>query len=235
MRIRRLDGIRAIAVIAVMLLHHAFPFGWEGVELFFVLSGFLITNILRKTRTSPTYWSRFYLKRAARILPPLVPMFLGTILFSKHLSVIGILGYGLFLGNFLDVSRYGIALLGPLWSLAVEEHFYLIWPSAVKRFTDQFLFSVTLAILFIEPIVREVATHYASSFRVIYELTPFRLDGLAAGAALAFLLDRDRSKQFFKSWGFLSFGVSLSIYIAASLLLTTFDRPHNSIIFNSFG
>jgi hypothetical protein len=79
MRIDRSDGIRAVVILMVLLLHRgSLTFGWTGVDLFFVLSGFLITGILRKTRTHQDYWSGFYSRRAARILPLHVAAFSGV-------------------------------------------------------------------------------------------------------------------------------------------------------------
>src|ERR1700728_5339420 len=67
------DGIRGVAILLVLIMHAGwFDTGWVRVDLFFVLSGFLITGILRRTRTEPFYWRRFYIKRATRILPPLL-------------------------------------------------------------------------------------------------------------------------------------------------------------------
>jgi peptidoglycan/LPS O-acetylase OafA/YrhL len=67
------DGIRGVAILLVLIMHAGwFDTGWVGADLFFVLSGFLITRILRKSRSEPFYWRRFYIKRATRILPPLL-------------------------------------------------------------------------------------------------------------------------------------------------------------------
>jgi len=74
-RLAQLDGLRAVAVVLVMLQHHFdfLPWGWVGVHLFFALSGFLITGILRRARGDRAFWGPFYVKRGTRILPPLVP------------------------------------------------------------------------------------------------------------------------------------------------------------------
>jgi peptidoglycan/LPS O-acetylase OafA/YrhL len=73
MRIERLDGLRALAILMVVALHSdhlGIWFGYSGVDLFFVISGYFITGMLRRTRTTTVYWSRFYIPRIARILPP---------------------------------------------------------------------------------------------------------------------------------------------------------------------
>jgi peptidoglycan/LPS O-acetylase OafA/YrhL len=126
-RIGRLDGIRAIAILFVFARHtgllHA---GWIGVDLFFVLSGFLITGILRRERTSEVYWRSFYLKRACRILPPLLLCFIGAALVTPIPVHRGI-WYALFAANIaLAAHPKEAGALVVLWSLAVEEHFYYL-------------------------------------------------------------------------------------------------------------
>src|SRR5580658_2055432 len=94
------DGIRGIAVLMVLLAHGTwFKSGWAGVDLFFVLSGFLITGILRKTRSEPFYWRRFYIKRATRILPPVLLAVIATVVLWPDSSPIAIGGYLLSLGD----------------------------------------------------------------------------------------------------------------------------------------
>src|ERR1035437_1333738 len=133
MRIQRLDGLRAIAVGAVVLHHHLLVSGgWVGVELFFVLSGFMITTILRRDRKDPAYWKRFYIRRATRILPPVMALILLVAVYYQP-PVRSLLVYIFFLGNFANLTRWGMSSqLGLLWSLAIEEHFYLMFPFAVR-------------------------------------------------------------------------------------------------------
>src|SRR6202021_2628918 len=101
------DGIRGLAILMVLIGHAGwFNNGWMGVDLFFVLSGFLITGILRRSRTEPFYWRRFYIKRATRILPPLVLGIALTACLWPHASAIGLVGYLLSLGNVIDITRW---------------------------------------------------------------------------------------------------------------------------------
>jgi hypothetical protein len=95
--------IRAIAVLLVVLFHvgHYVTFGWVGVQLFFVLSGYLITGILRKIRSQPDYWREFYKKRAARILPPMLLLIVACTIFAKDRQLPTILGYTFFAGNIM--------------------------------------------------------------------------------------------------------------------------------------
>src|SRR5271170_5097741 len=131
-RIPRLDGIRGLAISMVLLHHHELlKTGWTGVDLFFVLSGFLITRILVDSKDEDNYWGSFYRKRVFRILPPLIPLLIIGILFSPHITPWAAVGYTLFLGNVVNATGHAVYMLFNVWSLAVEEHFYLLWPVVV--------------------------------------------------------------------------------------------------------
>ena len=132
-RIVQLDGLRAIAVGAVFLQHALKAPLWMGVDLFFVLSGLLITGILldRKAR-GQSYFSHFYARRVRRILPPYVLLLVvSTILFGAgwlpHWP-----WFAFFSTNIgLSLGSIGHDSLNVLWSLAVEEQFYIFWPFVV--------------------------------------------------------------------------------------------------------
>lgn len=142
-----IDGLRAIAVLSVVLCHagiSTFAGGFAGVDVFFVISGFLITQILAQDLDQGQFsLLRFYERRARRILPALVVMVLATVLpalywmlpFQRDEYGQSVIGVGLFLSNvaFLLQSGYfatdaGLKPLLHTWSLAVEEQFYLIYP-----------------------------------------------------------------------------------------------------------
>lgn len=150
--IRSLDGVRGLAFCLVFFQHfaggnhiHLWPLeiirgvGWTGVDLFFVLSGFLITGILYDTRSDPEYFRKFYVRRALRIFPlyyaVLLLIFLSTPLLHLHWHWYH-LAYPLYASNFLNAllpftNTFGFDPwldLGHFWSLAVEEQFYLVWP-----------------------------------------------------------------------------------------------------------
>src|SRR5215469_12179944 len=155
-RIDRVDGVRAIA-IALVVAHHfdLLPLGWTGVHLFFVLSGLLITGILRRSRHDRSYWAPFYVKRATRILPPLVLTVLSTAVFlSIPWRKLGFY-YIFFAANFAEAFHRGESrTLGVMWSLAVEEQFYFFWPFAVRFLNRTQLMRMLLLLLFFEPILR---------------------------------------------------------------------------------
>ena len=129
--IPQLDGIRAFAILGVFLYHSPLHFkgGWAGVDLFFVLSGFLITRILASHREMPIkqYFGTFYMRRARRILPPYIAlMIIASLLFGFS----WLPTWYTYLGA-MNFPRVGPPELSMLWSLAVEEQFYLFWPFVV--------------------------------------------------------------------------------------------------------
>lgn len=234
MRIDRLDGVRAIALLMVLLFHQgSFSHGWTGVDLFFVLSGFLITGILRKTRTDEGYWLRFYSRRAARILPPVLLLILVYSLAVKPPFLV-IIGYTLFAGNFMNGTAYGRSILAPLWSLAVEEHFYLLWPVIVLMFDRRKLIIGLVVLLVAEPVLRAVMTPHVATFETIYDLTPFRLDGLAAGSLLALLTEGGVTLPIQRFAGWIALFLTATMYVILALA-PSFVRHSNSAIFNSLG
>ena len=206
-----------------------------GVDLFFVLSGFLITRILWNTRDRSDYWTTFYRKRALRILPPLIPLLIFGIAFTKHLSAWAAAGYLFFMGNVVDAWHLGSAVLGITWSLAIEEHFYLLWPLAVLFLSRRRLIQLSCVILCVEPILRVVFSH-TQPLGMIYLLTPFRLDGLAAGSLLALLDSHGEAQSLLKRYSGALAVVPIAIY--AGLLAyfgEAFSRDANTRLFNGLG
>src|SRR5882762_776576 len=172
-----LDTLRGIAVLAVLFLHgfswrygnlhytglaRVFMLvtqtGWIGVNLFFVLSGFLISGILLDSKSQPHYFRRFYARRALRILPAYYALlFLLAVL---HQATAAFLGLSFFyLANL--TSFFGVVMgYGPLWSLAVEEHFYVLWPAIVRKLRTQTLAIVLVMVCALVPIARVMAFRY---------------------------------------------------------------------------
>lgn len=193
-RIVALDGLRAIAVMAVFLQHAVKAPLWMGVDLFFVISGFLITGILvdRKAR-GQSYFTHFYSRRARRILPPyLLLLAVSTCLFGVA-WVAHWPWFAFFATNVgVSIGDIGHPSLNVLWSLAVEEQFYLVWPFVVLFSSERALMWIAAAMIVITPLLRAIATPWFSSFWPIYYLTPFRMDLLCAGALMSMLIRRDR-------------------------------------------
>jgi peptidoglycan/LPS O-acetylase OafA/YrhL len=205
---RELDGIRGIAALlvffhhlcnasitpgnwspAILALRGVFEFGVAGVDIFFVLSGFLITSLLIRDRTSPAYYSDFYWKRALRILPVYALCILGVLFFIPHSRGYVLLSV-LFLANFANV--FHIQGVGPFWSLAIEEQFYLLWPSVVRRRSVATLTRWALAIAGLSVVLRFAS---AAAGHHNYVLTYLRCDSLAVGALLACRFERSQREQ----------------------------------------
>jgi peptidoglycan/LPS O-acetylase OafA/YrhL len=214
-RLPELDGLRAIAILLVLFSHHlasvpipqvryVIEMGWVGVDLFFVLSGFLIGGILLDQRPATNYYRVFYLRRFLRIVPLyallVVPglMILGFGLqshFAGHSlanqSADGIWLCAVFLQNVGSVFGFGVpAYLGPTWSVAVEEQFYLLLPPLVKNFDVRKLLKVLLAAILFAPLLRGILifTFGGRVAEPCYVLLPCRWDSLLLGVlgAIAF-------------------------------------------------
>jgi peptidoglycan/LPS O-acetylase OafA/YrhL len=234
-RNQSLDGIRGLAVLLVLLYHHAvLNMGWAGVDLFFVLSGYLITTILRRTRDDPGFWSEFWIKRFTRILPPLMILVLAAQFFIQRVSPLVGVAYLLSLGDILAYWR-PVESMTLLWSLAVEEHFYIVWPFAVRYVPRKRLLWALGVLLLVEPLVRlVVAQLFHHQWTFIYYLTPFRLDGLACGAMLSLALGVPRGKEWISRWsGRGSVSTALAWMIARLVFGNGFTRKANSSIYNS--
>ena len=208
-----LDGLRAVSVVAVVLSHAQsplllFPFnsyirnGRQGVAVFFVLSGFLITHLLIKERDrrGSIDLKLFYVRRSFRIFPP----------FYAFLAVIGLLAefhqvavtkmHLLIAATYTWNYAHGASAwsLGHLWSLAIEEQFYLLWPACMAFFDKKAATRIAIAILVLSPVVRAVTFFAAPSLRshiLIYLHT--QADPLMAGCLLALALDGELFKIFF--------------------------------------
>jgi peptidoglycan/LPS O-acetylase OafA/YrhL len=175
--------------------------GWSGVDLFFVLSGFLITGILIDARGGTRYFTSFYARRTLRIFPLYYAVvFLSLIVLPRfpvwYDLLVGAaapreqLPYWLYLTNFAVAARDAFVhgVLDVAWSLAIEEQFYVVWAAAVWLIAPRMLGYVCLAILLLAPAARTMALAADVPPIDVYVLTPYRADALAAGALLAWLL-----------------------------------------------
>jgi len=201
-----LDGLRALAVLAVMAYHRYANFfggGQVGVDVFFVLSGFLITGLLLRewTFTSRIDLRRFYYRRALRLLPALLAVlsvsegFALLHLHSNYFPVFqkSILAALFYSANWMRVvDKSSMGALSHTWSLSVEEQFYFLWPPTLllllARFRRARIFPfVVLAILFI-CFHRSNLWSGENSWHRIYNGTDTRLDELLTGCAAALAL-----------------------------------------------
>jgi peptidoglycan/LPS O-acetylase OafA/YrhL len=199
-----LDGIRGLAVLMVLIFHvfqvepapqhsllrlgyAATRFGQTGVDLFFVLSGFLITGILYDAKGSRRYFLNFYGRRTLRIFPlyygfSVVMLVLVPRLLGFRATELSWLSLGTFSANFAMAAGSGGGMLGHYWSLAIEEQFYLIWPFVVFSLGRSALMRVCLASMVVAAGARLVVESQGISS---FMLTPCRMDTLLIGALLA--------------------------------------------------
>jgi len=212
-KIKEIDGLRAIAILMVVVWHYLgtsdgpqsvpwwiFIFGRIGVDLFFVLSGYLITSILLENRNSPRYFFAFYGRRAFRILPVygavLAVYFAGKLFGVGGVFFDGVVPWWSYAAGLQNIwmsidQSYGAIWLAGTWSLAIEEQFYLLFPLVVFWLPPALLPRLLIAILIISPIGRIVSYGTGDGFGY-YVLTPFRADILAVGALIAWLRFSDR-------------------------------------------
>jgi len=199
--ISELNGLRGVAVLSVFF-HHAFyatlgsslsirwgvlasvlarvfQYGDAGVDLFFVLSGFLITSLLLRNREEKKFYQDFYWKRLLRIGPVFfVALGITLALHEFRYALLSVF----FLANF--GPPFHIFGTAPFWSLAIEEQFYLLWPTAIRRVrTDRIAFYAACLAGF--SFVLRCSFGFMGHSN--YHLTPLRCDGLALGALLAVL------------------------------------------------
>ena len=247
--IAELDGLRGIAILLVML-HHFWPtsgllatyssvghLGWIGVDLFFVISGFFITGILLDTIEDRGYYRNFYARRSLRIFP-LYYLFLIAIFVipwllpgGRHFEQViraqsgPAAWYFAYLGNFREaiVGKEPAYFLAPLWSLSIEEHFYLAFPFIVQKLSRERLKQLLWSLIFIAPVIRLVMMFVApSNERIQYLATPCRVDVIAMGCLLALTLRQRTSTPNCDKVGRIA--LAMIAVCAAAFLLGGLDR-----------
>ncbi len=205
-----LDGLRGIAILLVLLhmfslldpqpdvisyVYDKFNYvGWIGVQLFFVLSGFLITGILLDTQSAPNYYAAFFARRTLRIFPlyfavlaiafVLVPA-LGTIPSSIAYDQPNQLWLWTYMQNWAGTIGLGSKTFPHFWSLAVEEQFYLVWPFLIRRQCAATCLKFCVSLAVISLIIRCWMVWNGASHEVIYPNSFCRMDALALGGAAA--------------------------------------------------
>jgi len=226
-RIPELDGIRGLAILLVLIEHYIrdaaripltrleswalvpFRLAWSGVDLFFVLSGFLIGGILLDAKSAKNYYTTFYGRRFFRIFP-LYYLWLGVFLvvltltsavhtgLFVHRGVLHTLfnsdlplwSYPFFVQNFAIAlhGTTGAMWLGITWSLAVEEQFYLLLPLAIRNLTTKGVLKLVCGAIAIAPVLRVVFLRVSSGGLTSYTLLPCRADALGYGVLIAIIV-----------------------------------------------
>lgn len=212
MKVKVLDGLRGLAALAVLLGHLpqitdsviAFYFKYftwtsfiasSAVDVFFVLSGFLITrNLIRDKEKGRFSFKKFYLKRFLRIFPI---YYLTILLVGIFISWDGLEYVALYISNYYYAFGQGAIAMRHTWSLAVEEHFYLIWPAIVYYFSiksiNKHWYKYCLAICIVSIILFYVIFPFHSANILVRISTNTRLISLIAGAIIAINETRMRS------------------------------------------
>jgi peptidoglycan/LPS O-acetylase OafA/YrhL len=257
-RFPALDGIRALAVTLVFADHYGGGShgggvlrvinvvrqrGWVGVDLFFVLSGFLITGILYDTRVDSRFFQRFFARRAVRIFPvfylvvALLLLLTPVLHYQWHWLQLTFLIY---MGNFFGNANFGLyeiasrthpaasATIGHFWSLCVEEQFYLLWPVIVFFVRDRIrLIRVALGLSLLALLLRlAMLARFSTTLSEtwIVRTLPFRMDALLIGGALALLLRGPASDRWQRAgrWVFLA---ATAAVLAIFILSPAYDSP----------
>ena len=198
--IPELDGLRGLA-IALVLIYHCHQklesshldvvaqWGWVGVNLFFVLSGFLITGIIADSRSDPHFFRNFYARRALRIWPVyvlvlllnyfFVPLLFGSFWWGVHeMRTAPWAYYVFFVQNLFFITLPGT--LGPTWSLAIEEQFYVFWAPFARIVRNRALVPFLIAVLIASPFIRLANFSFLTRTHTLTHL-----DGLAMGSLIA--------------------------------------------------
>ena len=207
-RLPTLDGIRGLAIVLVLChnvqrlgspvgwfargVEFGLDLGWVGVQLFFVLSGYLITGILLDTKSAPNHFRSFFARRALRIFPlyylTLVVILVGLPLLgvNRHVpepSLEAQLPFWLYYSNWAAPFGPPQYSLSHLWSLAVEEQFYWLWPFFIYRLSVQQTLRLCIGVAVAALLIRGgmVFAHVAPN--AIYQFSFCRMDALALGGA----------------------------------------------------
>lgn len=225
-RMPELDGLRGIAILLVWTGHYFavpgkgmlslldgywFRLGWTGVDLFFVLSGFLIGGILLDVRDSPRYFQTFYRRRFFRIIPlyyawiaiyvllaGLAAPFLSARIGSVQGTDLAILSHFFFLQNFRDILTSTVSFwwLSATWSLAVEEQFYLVSPLVVRFLSKRALTIFLILVTGAAPLLRWfLRGHFDSGPWLAYRLMPCRADSLSIGMLAAMIWSNPNGRE----------------------------------------
>ncbi len=233
-----LDGLRGIAIVMVLahnfatvslpgslagrVVELALDIGWIGVQLFFVLSGFLITRILLQTQDSPNYYRAFFGRRVLRIFPlyygalfvafVAIPFFGGGSAALAHDREHQVWLW-LYLSNWAHAINFESQLFPHFWSLAIEEQFYLLWPILLYKRSARAVLMLCAGVAVLSLGLRIGMLQQGADVGSVYTYTVCRMDALALGAAVAAWLSLPRAarslspRRVLLGWGALGFWV----------------------------
>ncbi|MFI4893558.1 MAG: acyltransferase family protein [Phycisphaerales bacterium JB058] len=257
-----LDGVRGLAILLVMIYHFTVIEGIvpvdliytdithsmrSGVDLFFVLSGYLITGILLDTKGSSGFLRNFFGRRVLRIMPLYYAVVFVSLIVLPNIPHPKANNFGriegdewmywTFLSNVSiatsNLWRHGI--LDITWSVAIEEQFYLVWPFLVMLLPKKWVLRVCAAIVILSPIIRTIAlVEYKVYENAIYVLTPFRADALAAGAWIAtYVRLNPKGPENLRRWAKPVFVVAAPCFILSLITSVRWEQPPISTVVKS--
>jgi len=243
--IKALDGLRGFAMLLVLMIHcyNFYPFtflseiGWIGMDLFFVLSGFLITGILLDTKGKKNCYRNFIVRRSLRIFPL---YYFVLIIFFSTVSIFALHAFDFYLSietyfwtytqniyiAFHDWPQNNYALWH-LWSVAVEEQFYLFWPLVILLLRSKNIYIVSIAGIIISVSIR----NYRPDFPFSHVFTFARIDSLLIGGCVAVMIREQKGiLEKIVPYVFL-----ISVLIIGAIILCTKDISYKNIYFVKFG
>ena len=227
----QIDGLRAFAVMAVLLDHYwqsQYEIGSLAVRLFFIISGYVITAILLKARSSVEEGrisarkvaARFFVRRALRIFPAYYLLLVVAVLLNiDHIRTFEF-WHAAQLSNILFSMRneFAPSYTAHYWSLSIEEQFYLLWPLAILAAPRRFLVPIVAAIIAVAVAYRTISAFYRPDAFMTYYLTPVAFDSLGAGAMLALLQHHTGFDKV------LTRSIAVALLIAAALTAALFGH-----------
>lgn len=245
-----LDGLRALAVTAVFVRHYlvnlvppSLAYGWTGVDIFFVLSGFLITGILYDSRTLEHRWRDFYIRRTLRIFPLYYGIIFCVLLTTPYLHwrwSLPWLSFPAYVFNLMptQIPGHSDRVLGHLvgllrgktfvtlyfdhfWTLCVEEQFYLLWPAVIFAVQDRKKLLRIMIVLIVCVLIFRIgmmmtAFGHAHPERIV-RATYARMDSLLLGGVVALLLRGPAAERVMR-WGGRLLAVGSALFLATALI-----------------
>jgi peptidoglycan/LPS O-acetylase OafA/YrhL len=269
-RFAELDGLRGFVALGVLFLHylvgpvqrlpllasivHLLEMTPLSLDVFFILSGFLIGGILLRARTAPNFYRTFYQRRTARILPVYyawIALFSILYLFGQGWGLVSPRAYGsafylasfaLLFQNFFPSIIQSAFMVAPTWTLVVEEYFYLLIPLCVRRLSTRRLAQLLVAVIVLAPVFRGVLFSFIGHRSDWADIAtriwpPCRADALAMGVLLAIAWGAPEMRTWLQNrlplfrWGmFLCSGMAMLFSWMASSNL-----PHSRFLNVSLG
>jgi peptidoglycan/LPS O-acetylase OafA/YrhL len=230
--VRSLDGLRAISILLVMGNHNMGFFsarvaahlaGWSGVDMFFVISGFLITSLLtdERNRYGTFSFKKFYLRRLLRIAPAYLSFLVGMAVWNGRQFIAALAICLIYLSDYAAAYQWPFFArwfgIGITWSLSVEEQFYLLWPCALWFAPRR---PLSLCLLLIGTVIcwRGTVVSSGATWERLYFAFDTRFDSILIGCAAALLRQRADSARWLASLGRAPLVCALALFVSAATL-----------------